>query len=41
MQKPNNYDNTTPYSNQEALELGGHILRILRWRKPHQKRGIL
>ncbi len=30
MQKPNNYDNTTPYTRQEPLELGEHIMRILK-----------
>lgn len=30
MQKPNNYDTTNPYTRQEPLELGGHILRILK-----------
>lgn len=39
MQKPNNYDNTTPYSNQEALDLGGHILRILKVEEATSKAG--
>lgn len=30
MQKPKNYDNTLPYDEQEALELGGHIMRIIK-----------
>lgn len=30
MQKPNNYDITTLYSRQKPLELGGHIMRILK-----------
>lgn len=30
MQKPKNYDNTLPYDEQEGLELGGHILKIIK-----------
>lgn len=39
MQKPNNYDSTTPYTRQEPLELGGHILKILKVEESTSKAG--
>ncbi|MDE6579932.1 MAG: hypothetical protein K2K41_05315, partial [Ruminiclostridium sp.] len=39
MQKPNNYDNTTPFTRQEPLELGGHIMRILKVEEATSKAG--
>lgn len=39
MQKPNNYDNTKPYLRQEALALGGHILKIIKVEESTSKAG--
>ena len=39
MQKPNNYDNTSPFSRQEPLELGGHILKIVKVEESTSKAG--
>ncbi len=39
MQKPNNYDNTSPYKRQEPLELGGHILKIIKVEEAKSKAG--
>lgn len=39
MRKPNNYDTTNPYTRQEPLELGGHIMRILKVEEAASKAG--
>lgn len=39
MQKPKNYDNTPAYEQQEALELGGHIMKIIKVEETVSKNG--
>ncbi len=39
MNKPANYDNVTPYTRQEPLKLGGHILKILKVEESTSKAG--
>ena len=39
MQKPKNYDNTPAYEQQEVLELGGHIMKIIKVEETVSKNG--
>jgi len=39
MQKPNNYDTTQEWGYSESIELGGHIMRIVRVEETHSTAG--